>query len=340
VGRPNPACTQTGLIVRWVSGAKSQDWFGLLKGSEPTRPAGEANVSLQIRKLRKHHIIQMKFIDDKEIPNKPYPELRRVLEIFVADVKEEISENLIGIYLVGSLASGDFDLDSDVDFISVIENELTKTNIKLLQEIQTRIHSIDCYPAKHLEGSYISIRDLNDWNTVGKKKLYYFDNGSTQFEKSTHDNKWHVRWILREHGITLIGQEPKAILEPIPIHELKNEIKTTMFQKIKGYEDELERPISFQNSRFGQSFYVLTYCRMLHTLHTGTVQSKKVGAEWARQMVDPKWIRTIDQAWEERKGVRFGVKIGQRAEPHLLHETLDFINYTVGQIAKLEDAEG
>lgn len=282
----------------------------------------------------------MKFVDDLKIPKHPYPELLDVLVIFVAEVKNELAENLIGIYLVGSLASGDFDLDSDIDFLSVIKNELTGTNIKFLQEIQTRIHSIDCYPAKHLEGSYISIRDLNDWNTVGYKKLYYFDNGSTQFEQSTHDNKWHVRWILREHGITLIGQEPKAILEPIPIHELKNEIKTTMIQKIKGFEDEIDRPLSFQNSRFGQSFYILTYCRMLHALQTGTVQSKKVAAGWAKQMLDPKWIRTIDKAWEERKGVRFGVKIGQRAEPHLLQETLEFMNYTVGQIAKYEDAEG
>ena len=113
-----------------------------------------------------------------------------------------------------------------------------------------------------------------------------------------------------------------------------------MIQEIKGFEDELERPISFQNSRFGQSFYVLTYCRMLHTLHTGTVQSKKVATEWAKQMLNRKWIRTIDQAWEERKGVRFGVKIGQRAEPHILQETLDFMNYTVCQIVKYEDAEG
>jgi len=36
------------------------------------------------------------------------------------------------------------------------------------------------YPAKHLEGAYISISDLNNWNTVGEKKLYYFDNGRTK----------------------------------------------------------------------------------------------------------------------------------------------------------------
>ncbi|MBC8385828.1 MAG: nucleotidyltransferase domain-containing protein, partial [Candidatus Cloacimonetes bacterium] len=224
----------------------------------------------------KRKLIQMKLSDITRIPNHPYPELREVLNIFVNEVKSELIENLIGIYLVGSLASGDFDLDSDVDFLVVTNSELTETNIGNLQEIQRKIHSIDCYPAKHLEGSYISIRDLNDWNTVGEKRLYYFDNGSTTFEQSTHDNKWHVRWILRERGITLIGQEPKVILQSIPVAEIKKEIKATMIQEVKGFEDEITRPLSFQNSRFAQSFYDLPHCRMLHPLHTEPVQPKKV----------------------------------------------------------------
>jgi len=274
----------------------------------------------------------MKFTDNPQIPEYPYPELQEVINIFVDEVAAELKENLVGIYLVGSIASGDFDLDSDVDFLVVTNTELTEANMKPLQDIQTRIHEIDCYPAKHLEGSYISISDLNDWETVGKKKLYYFDNGSTTYELSTHDNQWHVRWILRERGITLTGQKPETILQAIPPDELTNEIKASLFQVKIFFGDETNRPLSFFNSRFGQSFVVLTYCRMLHTLHTGTVQSKKAGAQWAKQFIDPKWVKLIDQAWNEREGVRFMAKIRQRAEQSLLDETLDFINYAVSQI--------
>src|SRR5215216_5218170 len=106
-----------------------------------------------------------------------------------------------------------------------------------------------------------------------------------------------------------------------------NEIKRTMLQVLKLFQDEIDRPLGFWNSRFGQSFTVLTYCRMLQTLHTGTVQSKKAGAKWAQEFVDPKWIKLIDQAWNEREGVRFGVKIGQRVEVSSLYETLEFIKY-------------
>jgi predicted nucleotidyltransferase len=278
----------------------------------------------------------VKFLDDTKIPDHPYPELREVLNIFVDEIAAGLGENLAGIYLVGSIASGDFDADSDVDFLVVTNTELTKANMKPLQEIQIKIHDIDCYPAKHLEGSYISIDVLNDWRIVGQKKLFYFDNGSTAYEQSAHDNQWHVRWILRESGITLVGQKPERILQAIPLNELRNEIKTTMFQVKRLFEDEIDRPLSFFNSRFGQSFAVLTYCRMLHTLHRGTVQSKKAGMQWAKQFIDPKWVKLIDQAWHEREGVRFGIKIGQRAEYTLLSETLEFIKYALTQIDTIE----
>ena len=104
----------------------------------------------------------MKFLNDVKIPTHPYPELREVLNVFADEIAAELKENLVGIYLVGSIASGDFDLDSDVDFLVVTNTELTEADMKPLQDIQIKIHEIDCYPAKHLEGSYISINDLND----------------------------------------------------------------------------------------------------------------------------------------------------------------------------------
>lgn len=280
--------------------------------------------------------MNIKFLDDTRVPDHPYPELREVLYTFVNEITTELAENLIGVYLVGSIATGDFDLDSDIDFLVVTNTELTEKNIESLQEIQAKIYNIDCYPAKHLEGSYISIGDLNNWPKVGEKELYYFDNGSTMFEQSTHDNKWHVRWILRERGITLTGLKPEQITQSIPRHELSNEIKTTMLEEMKAFENEINRPRCYWNSRFGQSFAVLTYCRMLHTLHTGTVQSKKAGVKWARQFVEPKWVNIIDQAWKEREGVRFLVKIRQRAEQALLYETLEFIKYAIAQMDNVE----
>ncbi len=261
------------------------------------------------------------------VPGQPYPELRAVLETFVRELMNLLADNLVGVYLVGSLASGDFDLDSDVDFLVVTKEELTESTVRLLRDIHVRLHNLGNYPAEHLEGSYITLADLRDWSMVGKKELLYLDNGSTTFERATHDNKWHVRWILRERGLALFGPAPASMLPPIPVDEMRSEVRMTMRDCLAGFADAMDQPLSFWNSRFGQSFFVLSFCRMLHTLHTGTVQSKLAGAQWAEQIVEPRWIGFIQQAWAEREGVRFMEKIRQRADTGLLRETLDFMNY-------------
>jgi predicted nucleotidyltransferase len=43
-----------------------------------------------------------------------YPEMASVLQRFVAGVQNALGSNFLGAYLVGSLATGDFDLDSDL----------------------------------------------------------------------------------------------------------------------------------------------------------------------------------------------------------------------------------
>jgi len=62
------------------------------------------------------------------------------------------------------------------------------------------------------------------------------------------------------------------------------------------------------------------------------MQSKRAGSRWAEQFLDPKSIKLIEQAWNEWEGVRFMVKIHQRAEQILLDGTLEFINYADSQI--------
>ncbi|MBN2588074.1 MAG: nucleotidyltransferase domain-containing protein, partial [Candidatus Fermentibacteraceae bacterium] len=85
----------------------------------------------------------------------------------VDGARDELGDNLIGVYLVGSLATGDFDADSDVDFLVVTEEEISEENVLSLQAMHTRIHGIGCYPAQHLKGSCISRDVLNRPETVG-----------------------------------------------------------------------------------------------------------------------------------------------------------------------------
>ena len=263
----------------------------------------------------------------KSVRSDVYPELASVLQRFVAGVQNALGSNFLGAYLVGSLATGDFDLDSDVDFLILTNAELSDSEVRSVQTTHADIHALGCYPAEHLEGSYISTALLNRTDLVGVERLWFVDNGSTSLERSIHDNRWHVRWILRERGITIIGPDPKTLLHPVPNGALRSEAVAAIQELKSHFVAEIDRPLGWFNTRFGQSFAVLTCCRMLYTCKSGTVQSKLSGVKWAEQSLDPAWCELIRKAWTERMGVRFGDKVRQPAQTRMLHETAKFIAY-------------
>ena len=247
----------------------------------------------------------------KKIPNESYPEVHVVLETFTAGVRNALRENFVGAYLIGSLATGDFDLDSDVDFLIVTNAELSDAELRLLQALHIDIHNLDYYPAKHLGGSYISRGLLTRADLVGVQPLWYVDNGSTLLQRSVHDNRWHVRWILRERAITLMGPSPGTLIPPVPMDAMRAEILTSIERLKTHFVAEIGTPLAYFNTRFGQSFAVLTCCRILHTFQSGAVESKLSSVQWAEQSLEAAWHELIQEAWAERKGVRFGVKIRQ-----------------------------
>lgn len=269
----------------------------------------------------------------KRLPSEPYPELPLVLNRFVTGVHNVLQGNFVGAYLVGSLATGDFDLDSDIDFLIVIGDETSDAEVSVLQGLHLEIHDLGCYVARHLEGSYISKQTLTQTNLVGGQPLWYVNNGSKLLERSAHDNQWHVRWVLRERGVTLTGPDPKSLLQPVSIGALRGEMLTTIEKLKPQFIAEMGKPLQWFNTRFGQSFTVLTCCRLLHSLQSRTVQSKLAAVKWAGQSLDAEWQGLIQQAWAERNGVRFGLKVRQSADAELLQETARFIAYAQNELS-------
>ena len=172
--------------------------------------------------------------------SEPYPELGSVLGAFVAGVQNALGKNFLGAYLVGSLATGDFDRDSDVDFLVVTNADLRENELQSLQANHLDIYALKCYPAQHLEGSYISFGMLRRADLVGIEPLWYVDNGSTSLERSLHDNQWHVRCVLRERGITLAGADPKTLLDVVRPETLRREIVQAMEELERRFVAEME----------------------------------------------------------------------------------------------------
>jgi predicted nucleotidyltransferase len=260
----------------------------------------------------------------------PYVELDQVLTGYGHTLRDVLGGNFVGLYLLGSLAIGDFDLTSDVDFVIVTRRELSPDEVGLVQSAHTELVTRDTRWVKHLEYSVFPIPKLSEksspYSPQGRddseaRQLWYFMNGSSIVERSDHDNTLVTRWTLRYKSKAVLGPEPETFAPEVAANELRQEIKSSML----GWE-HLFTPASPLNNRFHQVFFVLNNCRALQDLHEGRITSKREGANWAKQHLDPRWHALIDYCWQERQDT--SIHVSQPADPQAFTQTVAFIEHT------------
>lgn len=249
-------------------------------------------------------------------------DLNAVLTQLVTANQALLADNFVGAYLHGSFAVGDPDEASDVDFMIVVQREIADEQVADVEAMQSRLWALDSNWAKHLEGSYITRQALRRYEP-GSAPLLYFDNGSRMAERSHHDNTLVVRWQLRERGIALAGPDIRDLIDPVPVDDLRREVRAIMDSRGDGW---FANPAHIAN-RFYQPFAVLTYCRMLHTLATGTVVSKPAAATWAQARLDPRWTGLIERAVADRPNPSGRARTP--ADPGDVPETLEFMRHVI-----------
>jgi hypothetical protein len=92
---------------------------------------------------------------EKPMNPTPYPELNELLQALLQNVQVILGPHFAGMYLEGSLANGAFDRASDIDFIVVTDEDITKDLFLALRAMHDHIARLDARWGFELEGSYV-----------------------------------------------------------------------------------------------------------------------------------------------------------------------------------------
>jgi len=244
-----------------------------------------------------------------------FPDVNEVLHLLHVNGKAILGDQFVGMYLYGSLSSGDFNPESsDIDFLFVTESNLSEETITKLEVMHQQTWATSLKRAGKLEGSYVP-RDLirkHDPNgapcpTVNEGKFYVDKRGSD----------WIIqRHVVREYGVVIEGPDPKTLIDFVTSDDIRGAVLGTLTE---WWFPMLDDPTWLHKGEDGDRAYaVITMCRVLHALETGTITSKPKATRWTWEKLDEPWKQLIDTA----------IAVSNHEEQELsLDDALSFIHF-------------
>ena len=205
------------------------------------------------------------------IPKDGKEQINKVLDL----CKSKLKENLVGVYLHGSLAMGCFNKDkSDIDII-VVMNEAANDKDGIIKELM----KISLKPSP-IEISFLLEDKLKNPNSTCYYDLHYSEYWREKYTNMFLENKElgrdiledgdlpaHMR-VINERGITLWGKDKYGVFPEISDKEY---LKSILYD----FED------AWENFSIKPEYYILNTCRILNFLETNKVTSKREAGEWA-----------------------------------------------------------
>ena len=252
-----------------------------------------------------------------------FPDVNEVLNQLLSSVKEILGDQFVGMYLYGSLSSGDFNpATSDVDFLVVTASALSAELITKLESMHRQAWATSLKRAGKLEGAYVP-KDLIRHHDPNGESCPGVNEG--QFHVSGLGSDWIIqRHVVREQGVRLEGPDAKTLIDFVSPDKIRSAVIGILQE---WWFPMLSEPAWLRDhKREYRAFAVISMCRALHALEHGTIVSKPNAAQWAQNTLDPGWQPLVQKS----------ATVSRHEDDILLDETLDFIRYTREQVLKSE----
>lgn len=215
-----------------------------------------------------------------------------VLKSVSIEYKNILGDNLVGIYVHGSIALGCFNFDkSDIDYIVVVNKPLTE-EIKL-KLMNVTIELNKKAPSKGLEMSIVLKKYCTNFIYPTPFELHFsnmhlgwYNSDSKDYCKNMNgfdkDLAAHFT-IIKNSGIVLYG---------LPINEVFAEVSK------EDYLDSIKNDISEAKSEICENpmYIILNLCRVLAYVRNNLILSKEKGGEWGLYNLDKCYHKIINDA--------------------------------------------
>ena len=249
-----------------------------------------------------------------------YSDVNAAIRDLLTSIQVVLDAELCGMYLVGSLALGDFDPQkSDLDLMIVTFDTLSEETVASLRELHQHFDDSASPWAKRVDAVYIPQIILREpfppaarYPVVEWPKLLALE---------ALESGWPIqRFTMRNCGIIVSGPDPHSLLDPVHPDDLRQASVAIVERWQAQAHGDPEWP-AWLREQGNHTFVVLTLCRLLYTLETGSVASKPAAAHWVETVLTSRWSGLIRRARGE-------LHTREDAPEDEVNETLALLEYT------------
>jgi len=212
----------------------------------------------------------------------------KILDIIVEKYKNILDNNLVGIYLHGSLAMGCYTTASDIDFVALVKEPIDIVTKKAI--IESIIH-LKGLPKKGIEMSIVLEKYAKDFIYPTPFELHYSDSHKDRYISDGNyicggftdkDLAAHFT-IIKYKGICLHGKKIEDVFSDVPrkyyIDTISNDVENAK-------EEIIENTV----------YITLNLCRALYYIRQNVICSKLEAGNWAKEVVPQQYGKIVEDA--------------------------------------------